>query len=133
LVLVLICLVLYFAPSCIALARGKRNSGAIFALNLFLGWTLVGWVVSFVWACTVDATPVLVAAGGYPAPFDGGSLTCPHCRSTIPAMATVCRFCQRDVPSSAAVPAKIVSCAHEDLEMIDGNVARCRSCGLRLG
>jgi hypothetical protein len=24
--------------------------GAIFALNLLLGWTLIGWVVALVWA-----------------------------------------------------------------------------------
>jgi hypothetical protein len=25
---------------------------AIFFLNLFLGWTFLGWVAAFVWACT---------------------------------------------------------------------------------
>ena len=34
--------------------RNKRNKMAIFALNFFLGWTLVGWVVSLVWSLTVD-------------------------------------------------------------------------------
>jgi hypothetical protein len=132
LILIVLCLALYFAPSCIALARGKRNAGAIFALNLFLGWTMVGWVVSFVWACTVDAPPMLVAAGTHHTPFDGGSRTCPHCRSTIPAMATVCRFCQRDLASPAAPPATIISCTHQQLEMIGDTAARCRSCGVQL-
>jgi hypothetical protein len=45
-------LVLYFLPS--IAGRHKRNASAIFALNLFLGWTLVGWVVSVVWALTKD-------------------------------------------------------------------------------
>lgn len=44
----------YFLPAVIAKVRGKRNMGAIFALNLFLGWTLVGWVIAFVWALTHD-------------------------------------------------------------------------------
>lgn len=48
-------LALYFMPTIIANSRQKRNIGAIFALNLLLGWSLVGWVVSLVWALTVDA------------------------------------------------------------------------------
>lgn len=51
-VVILICLFLYFIPA-IAGAK-KKNAGAIFALNLFLGWSLIGWVVALVWACTGD-------------------------------------------------------------------------------
>lgn len=46
--------VVYFLPTIIAFKRGKRNRGAILALNLFLGWSLLGWVVSLVWALSVD-------------------------------------------------------------------------------
>lgn len=49
---------IYFIPA-IAGAQ-KKNAGAIFALNLFLGWTLIGWVVALVWACTNDETKVQV-------------------------------------------------------------------------
>ena len=38
--------VMYFLPSIIALARGKRDILAIFLLNLFLGWSVIGWVVA---------------------------------------------------------------------------------------
>lgn len=51
--IVLFCIVLYFLPS--LAGYKKRNAGAIFALNLFLGWTLIGWIVAFVWASTKDA------------------------------------------------------------------------------
>jgi len=44
----------YFAPTIVALARHKRNTLSIFLLNLFLGWTLIGWIVALVWASTVD-------------------------------------------------------------------------------
>ncbi|WP_255532745.1 MULTISPECIES: superinfection immunity protein [unclassified Polynucleobacter] len=40
----------YFLPFAIAFNKKRANSGAIFALNLFLGWSLVGWVVALVWA-----------------------------------------------------------------------------------
>jgi hypothetical protein len=35
----------------------ENQSGAIFALNFFLGWTLAGWVVALVWALTVEQPP----------------------------------------------------------------------------
>lgn len=41
---------LYFVPTVVAAAREHDDSTAIFALNFFLGWTFVGWVVSIVWA-----------------------------------------------------------------------------------
>jgi hypothetical protein len=47
--------VMYFLPSIIALARGKRDLLAIFLLNLFLGWSVIGWVVALIWAAKHDA------------------------------------------------------------------------------
>ena len=44
---------IYFLPSIIAGLRGKANGGAgVFLVNLFLGWTLIGWLVAFIWAFT---------------------------------------------------------------------------------
>ncbi|MEF9443986.1 superinfection immunity protein [Burkholderia sp. 1B3(2022)] len=43
----------YFLPTIIAIVRGHHNQNAIAALNTCLGWTLVGWVGSLVWALTV--------------------------------------------------------------------------------
>jgi tetrahydromethanopterin S-methyltransferase subunit G len=49
---------LYFLPSVVG--RRKTNATAIFMLNLFLGWTFLGWVLALVWACTKDsAQPAL--------------------------------------------------------------------------
>jgi len=47
--------VMYFLPSIIALARSKRDLLAIFLLNLFLGWSVIGWIVALVWAAKSDA------------------------------------------------------------------------------
>lgn len=49
---------MYFLPSLIALARNKRDILAIFLLNLFLGWSVIGWIVALVWAAKND--PVVV-------------------------------------------------------------------------
>lgn len=47
--------IVYVLPALIATWRQKRNALAIGALNLLLGWTLVGWVVSLVWALLYEA------------------------------------------------------------------------------
>jgi len=47
---------LYFLPSMIAVHRGHRNGMAIGVVNLFLGWTFLGWVVTLAWACTNNTT-----------------------------------------------------------------------------
>jgi Superinfection immunity protein len=47
-ILLIVGLLIYFAPAIVG--RNKRNNTAIFVLNLFLGWTVIGWVVAFVWA-----------------------------------------------------------------------------------
>jgi hypothetical protein len=45
---------IYFIPSIVAIERGHRNAGAIIVLNMFLGWTFLGWVVALVWASTAN-------------------------------------------------------------------------------
>ena len=32
----------------------KKNITAIFVLNIFFGWTLIGWVACLVWAFLKD-------------------------------------------------------------------------------
>ena len=46
--------VLYFLPAIIAFGKSKRDAGAILALNFFLGWTAIGWVIALVWALKQD-------------------------------------------------------------------------------
>ena len=53
-IIFLIAIVIYFLPAIIASSRHHRNQNAIFVLNLFLGWTLVGWVIALVWSNTAD-------------------------------------------------------------------------------
>lgn len=46
LILVLIVLCLYFLPSIVALRRHSATTAAAVVLNVFLGWTVLGWVVA---------------------------------------------------------------------------------------
>jgi uncharacterized membrane protein len=50
LALVVLVIAFYFLPSLIAHFRGHKNRLALFLLNLFLGWTVLGWVASLVWS-----------------------------------------------------------------------------------
>jgi hypothetical protein len=59
-VLLGILLVMYVLPAILASLRGHSQAGAIWVLNLLLGWTVVGWVGSLVWACTTPQ-PTFVA------------------------------------------------------------------------
>lgn len=52
----LILLALYLLPTIIAMSRRHLNAGAILALNLLLGWTLLGWVLALVWSLTNSTT-----------------------------------------------------------------------------
>lgn len=44
----------YMLPWAIAATRHKHNTGVIALLNVFLGWSGVGWVIALVLACLSD-------------------------------------------------------------------------------
>ena len=50
LLLIILIFVFYFLPTLIAFLRQHKNSLAIFLLNLFLGWTVRGWVIALIWS-----------------------------------------------------------------------------------
>jgi hypothetical protein len=47
-------LLAYFVPTFIA-RRGRR--GSVFIVNLFLGWTMLGWVLAMYLAMRTNETP----------------------------------------------------------------------------
>ena len=49
---IFISFMIYFIPSIIAHSRHHQNAIAITVLNVFLGWTFIGWVVALVWSFT---------------------------------------------------------------------------------
>ena len=46
----IISLVIYFVPTIVAAVRHHRNTLAVFLVNLFFGWTFIGWVGALIWA-----------------------------------------------------------------------------------
>lgn len=67
----------YFLPTLMAI--GTSRFAAALAVNLFLGWTLIGWVVAVVIAVTAKPARRMRA--------------CPQCAEDILAEAHVCRYC----------------------------------------
>jgi len=51
---IIVIAMIYFAPALVAYNQKKKNSSAILLLNLFLGWTFIGWIVALIWAATKD-------------------------------------------------------------------------------
>ena len=49
-IVLLISLAAYFIPFIIAIIRGIKNSMSVFFLNLFLGWTVIGFFVLIFYA-----------------------------------------------------------------------------------
>lgn len=42
--------IVYFLPSFVAWRRGHHNGNTIGIINIFLGWTFIGWVVALAMA-----------------------------------------------------------------------------------
>jgi Superinfection immunity protein len=51
-VMIVALILLYFLPSMLAHTGGKRRKWKITAINVLLGWTVIGWIASMlmVWA-----------------------------------------------------------------------------------
>jgi len=43
---------IYFLPTIISAIRGHHNQVPILIVNIFFGWTLLGWIVALIWATT---------------------------------------------------------------------------------
>jgi len=41
---------LYFLPTLVAMSKCHIDTLAIFLVNLFTGWTFIGWLGSLIWA-----------------------------------------------------------------------------------
>lgn len=94
--------ILYFVPTAIAAMRW-HNVGSVLVINLFLGWSLIGWVVALAWALSSKPRITVVTTAQASAPIRQASddhlrQSCPFCSERILQSAKVCRFCGRDIP-----------------------------------
>ncbi|WP_186580226.1 superinfection immunity protein [Aquibacillus kalidii] len=42
---------IHFIPTIVAIQRKKGNRVSIIAINVFFGWTLIGWLIALYLAC----------------------------------------------------------------------------------
>lgn len=64
--LLLIGTALYFLPTILAFHRYHSSRGAIFVINLFFGWTCIGWILTLIWALS---EPRILMAHPYCYPY----------------------------------------------------------------
>ncbi len=43
-----------FVPSIVAIARKITHQGSVVVINVFLGWTFIGWVIALAMACRTN-------------------------------------------------------------------------------
>jgi Superinfection immunity protein len=114
--LLVIAAALYFLPALIGLLRGHHNFMSLLMLNLFLGWTFIGWVGALVWSFVAKPAPVpVVLKQSAPPPVLPKSAEdsrerrpCPMCAEMIFKDAKKCRFCgelfEKSAPDTRAEP-----------------------------
>lgn len=81
--------IFYFLPT--ILARHKADFIAIFLVNLLAGWTVIGWFIALIWACSAERyIPVRMVPAG-------AGRFCSHCGALSPSDAHFCSMCGRSV------------------------------------
>ena len=81
--------IFYFLPT--ILARHKADFTGIFLVNLLAGWTVIGWFIALIWACSAERyIPVTMVA------VNGGRF-CSQCGALSPSGAHFCSMCGRTV------------------------------------
>lgn len=52
--MLVILVLLFLLPTCIAVALGRKNWFAIMLVNLLFGLSGIGWAIALIWACIKD-------------------------------------------------------------------------------
>ena len=71
---------IYFIPLIMAKRRKHKNAEAIGFINIFLGWTVVGWVFALALASSGDERTMMKQ--------------CVSCRDFIMSFAPICPYCR---------------------------------------
>ena len=81
--------IMYFLPT--ILARHKADFMGVFLVNLLFGWTVIGWFIALIWACSAERyVPVRMV------PVSAGRF-CSQCGVLSHSGARFCSSCGRAV------------------------------------
>lgn len=47
--LIIVFAIIYFLPSILAYNYGHENAQNIALINIFLGWSVIGWLIALIW------------------------------------------------------------------------------------
>jgi hypothetical protein len=64
-ILIILGIAVYLLPSFIA--WNKKTGSGVVLLNIFLGWTIIGWIVALIWAVSLTEK------------YPGYNYICPKC------------------------------------------------------
>jgi hypothetical protein len=102
---------LYLLPTFEAWRNKQSNLMSIALVNIFLGWSLIGWVVAIVWAFKkpeavvverpIELEPVAVTRLQPRAVPEIKTKTCPFCAEDVLAAAIKCKHCGSDLAQPA--------------------------------
>lgn len=81
-------LFIYFLPALNGFERKHASAPAIFVANLFLGWTVLGWILCLVWSFSGNRRAVAPADTTLEA-----HVRCPECRELVIHDARKCKHC----------------------------------------
>ena len=91
---VIVALVVSLVPVLVAFARGAQHKGPIAVISLLLGWTVVGWLAAFIWACV---SPNKFGKIRVRTPRGVVSMSvekkCPECAEMVRREARSCKHC----------------------------------------
>lgn len=83
-VVLLIVAIIYLIPGLNASSRKHPSAGGIWLLNIFFGWTVLGWLIALIWSASGSPTS---------APSPSTHVKCPDCREFVLKEARVCKHC----------------------------------------
>jgi hypothetical protein len=92
---------LYFLPTIIAKMREVSSVGSVFVINLFFGWTLIGWVIAMAMAARTPPQKAVAATSSRstatsPRSTASAYRECPYCKEPMRRDASVCPHCRKE-------------------------------------
>lgn len=79
-------LFLYFLPTINGYSKSHRSRALIAVVNIFFGWTILGWLVCLAWSAgSARDDPAMPTAETH--------VKCPDCAELVRKEAKVCKHC----------------------------------------